>query len=64
MALEVSPFPRPEWSPVPREGCVGVEGRVLLAIAMLRFAQSATVDEHAAEHDIDVRQPVQLFPAS
>ena len=51
--------PRPEWSPVPRPGCVNVEGRVLLAraglaVAMLRFDVQGTIDEHAAGHDIDV----------
>jgi quercetin dioxygenase-like cupin family protein len=59
MTIEVSPFPRPDWSPLPREGCVNVEGRVLLeldrlTIAMLRFETGATIDEHAAPHDIDV----------
>src|SRR5579871_317613 len=51
--------PRPEWSPLPRAGCAGVEGRVLmvrdgLAVAMLRFEPRATIDEHSAQHDIDV----------
>jgi quercetin dioxygenase-like cupin family protein len=45
--------------PVPREGCVGVESRVLfvdeeIGVAMLRFAPHGTIDEHAAPHDIDV----------
>jgi quercetin dioxygenase-like cupin family protein len=51
--------PRPEWSPVPRPGCVNVEGKVLLAreglvLAMLKFDARATIDEHAAGHEIDV----------
>ncbi len=59
MAVDVQPVPRPEWSPVPREGCRGVEGKVLLrrerlAVAMLRFAPEATIDEHAAAWEIDV----------
>ena len=52
-------FQRPEWTPLPRAGCVGVEGRVVLVdetlgVAMLRFAPRATIDEHDATHDIDV----------
>lgn len=52
-------MPRPDWSPVPRPGCVNVEGRVLLnqeglGLAMLRFGPNGTIDEHAAGHDIDV----------
>jgi quercetin dioxygenase-like cupin family protein len=36
-----------------------VEGRVLLvreglAVAMLRFGLEATIDEHAADHEVDV----------
>jgi quercetin dioxygenase-like cupin family protein len=51
--------PRPDWSPVPRPGCVNVEGRVLLlreglAVAMLKFDAEATIDEHAAPYEIDV----------
>jgi quercetin dioxygenase-like cupin family protein len=38
---------------------VNVDGRVLLVregllVAMLRFGPEATIDEHAADHDIDV----------
>ena len=55
----IEPQPRPDWSPLPREGCVNVEGRVLLvgdglAIAMLRFAPNATIDPHAATFPVDV----------
>ena len=55
----IEPQPRPDWSPVPREGCVGVEGRVLLRneqtlLANLRFAAHATIDEHSAPYGIDV----------
>jgi quercetin dioxygenase-like cupin family protein len=51
--------PKPEWSPLPRPGCVNVEFRVLLgsddlAIANLKFQQNATIDEHDADFDIDV----------
>lgn len=55
----VEPQPKPEWSAVPREGCKGVEFRVLLRrqgliVANLRFAAGATIDRHSAPHDIDV----------
>ena len=55
----VESFLRGDWSPVPREGCIGVEGRVLgrsgpVFLALLRFAESATIDEHSATFDIDV----------
>lgn len=53
------PSPRNEWSPLPFEGCVGVEGRVLLdrdtlVVASLRFSHSATIHEHAAPFAVDV----------
>ena len=40
MTVDIRPFPRPEWSPLP--GAVGVEGKVLVReggffIAMLQF---------------------------
>ena len=59
MTQEPQPIPRPDWSPLPHEGCVNVDGRVLLArdglgLAMLRFAPQGTIHEHAAPHDIDV----------
>ncbi|HEY1012355.1 MAG TPA: hypothetical protein VGE07_06575, partial [Herpetosiphonaceae bacterium] len=59
MPPEVLPVPRPDWSPLPDEGCRGVEGRVLLrqphlSLAMLRFAPGGTIHEHAAEIEIDV----------
>ncbi len=52
-------MPRQHWTPVPRPGCVNVDGRVLLvrdglALAMLRFSPEATIDEHAADHEVDV----------
>ena len=52
-------FQRPEWTPLPRAGCVEVEDRVVLVdetlgIAMLSLAPRATIDEHDATHDIDV----------
>jgi hypothetical protein len=30
MEPEIRPFPRPDWSPLPFEGRVGVKGRVLV----------------------------------
>jgi len=50
---------QPDWAPVPRPGCVNVEGKVLLvregvALAMLRFQPEATIDEHSAQHEFDV----------
>jgi quercetin dioxygenase-like cupin family protein len=48
---QIEPFARPDWSPLPDEGCVGVEGKVLVRsgdffIAMLRFERNATIHEH------------------
>ena len=59
MIPDVAPVPRPEWSPVPREGCVGVESKLLLraddlSLALLRFDAHAEIDEHAAPHEIVV----------
>jgi quercetin dioxygenase-like cupin family protein len=56
MSVDVRPFPRPEWSPLPYEGCVGVEGKVLVReddffIAMLRFSENATIHEHPGPND-------------
>jgi quercetin dioxygenase-like cupin family protein len=54
MTVDIRPFPRPEWSPLP--GAVGVEGKVLVReedffVAMLRFSEHATVHEHPGETD-------------
>ena len=56
MAPDIRPWPRPEWSPLPYEGCVGVDGRVLVRedeffIAHLRFTENATVHEHPGPND-------------
>jgi quercetin dioxygenase-like cupin family protein len=53
------PSGNPNWTPLPRAGCVGVETRVVLVdddlgVAMLRFAIGGTIDEHSAPHDIEV----------
>jgi len=51
MTVDIRPFPRPEWSPLPYDGCIGVEGKVLVReedffVAMLRFPEHATIHEH------------------
>jgi quercetin dioxygenase-like cupin family protein len=56
VTVDVAPVPRPQWSPLPYEGCVGVEGKVLVReadffVAMLRFAAHATIHEHPGEND-------------
>jgi quercetin dioxygenase-like cupin family protein len=57
--IRPTPVPRPDWSPLPFEGCVGVDGKVLLRaedvnVAILRFGPQATIHEHPATIDIDV----------
>jgi quercetin dioxygenase-like cupin family protein len=56
MTLRIEPFARPEWSPLPFEGCVDVVGKVLVReadffIAILRFGPHATIHEHPGESD-------------
>ena len=56
MTPDVRPFPRPNWSPLPFDGCVGVEGKVLVSeddffVAMLRFTEQATIHEHPGPND-------------
>ncbi len=56
MTVDVRPFARPEWSALPYEGCVGVEGKVLVReedffVAMLRFAPNGTIHEHPGPND-------------
>jgi mannose-6-phosphate isomerase-like protein (cupin superfamily) len=56
MTVDIRPFPRPEWSPLPHEGCVDVEGKVLIReddffLAMLRFGSAGTIHEHPGEND-------------
>jgi quercetin dioxygenase-like cupin family protein len=55
----IEQMPRPHWQRVPRQGTVGVTGRVLLnrsgiVVANLKFAPGASIDEHAAPIEIDV----------
>jgi quercetin dioxygenase-like cupin family protein len=57
--MEIEPFARAEWTPLPYEGSRNVMGKVLLVrpglvIALLRFDRDATIHEHAAPHPIDV----------
>ena len=54
--VDVARVPRPEWEPLPFEGCVGVEGRVLVReadffVANLRFGPHATIHEHPGPND-------------
>jgi quercetin dioxygenase-like cupin family protein len=57
---EVEPWPRPDWTPVPRPGTTGVQTRLLAytegeeLLAQLRFEPHATIDEHDAPYPIDV----------
>jgi quercetin dioxygenase-like cupin family protein len=57
--ISAQPIPRPEWALLKRQGCRGVESKLLLekrdlVVALLRFIPNATIDEHAAPHPIDV----------
>jgi quercetin dioxygenase-like cupin family protein len=54
--LRLEASPRPEWSPLPYEGCVGVEGKVLVSeptffFSLLRFEQNGTIHEHPGDND-------------
>jgi quercetin dioxygenase-like cupin family protein len=57
---DVAPVPRPAWHPLPFEGCVNVEFKVLLAdeprllLAMLRFGPNGTIHEHPGPEDTTV----------
>jgi len=56
MPVQIEPFVRPDWEPLPMPGCRNVEGRVIfrddaLLLAVLRFAQDGTIHEHAGEND-------------
>jgi len=57
--LDIRSNPQPGWAPVTREGCAGVEARVLLGgsnlvVLMLRLGEAATIDLHAAPHHVDI----------
>jgi quercetin dioxygenase-like cupin family protein len=56
MTVDIRDWPRPEWSPLPFEGAVGVESRVLIRehgffVAQLRFSEHATIHEHPGPND-------------
>ena len=56
MTVDVRPFPRLGWDPLPGDGVVGVLGRVLVReddffVAQLRFSEHATIHEHPGERD-------------
>lgn len=56
MTVDIRPFPRLGWDPLPGEGVVGVVGRVVIReegffVAQLRFSAHATVHEHPGERD-------------
>jgi quercetin dioxygenase-like cupin family protein len=56
MTVDIRTSPRPDWSPLPFDGCVGVEGKVLVRepdffVAMLRFAPGGTIHEHPGPND-------------
>jgi quercetin dioxygenase-like cupin family protein len=54
---KVESFKRPDWEPVPYEGVVNVEGRVLgvfddaLGLALLRFGEHGHIHPHAGPND-------------
>jgi len=55
VSVQVRPFPRAEWSPVP--SAKGVESRALLHeeslfVAQLRFSEHATIPEHPSPNTI------------
>jgi quercetin dioxygenase-like cupin family protein len=56
LTVDVARVPRSEWSPLPGDGVVGVEGKVLVReddffVAMLRFSPHATIHEHPGAND-------------
>jgi quercetin dioxygenase-like cupin family protein len=59
MPIDIQPINRPEWTPLPFEGCRNVDSKGLLrldhlSLAMLRFGPEGTIHEHAADIVIDV----------
>jgi quercetin dioxygenase-like cupin family protein len=56
MTVDLRPFPRPGWDPLPGDGVVGVVGRVLVQeedffVAQLRFSEHATIEPHPGVRD-------------
>jgi quercetin dioxygenase-like cupin family protein len=55
MSVDIRPFPRLGWDPLPGDGVVGVVGRVLVRegdyfVAQLRFSEHATIHEHPGDN--------------
>ena len=53
---EIRPFKRPDWEPVPMEGFVNVEGKVIvgdddLVLALLRFGEHGHINPHAGPNN-------------
>jgi quercetin dioxygenase-like cupin family protein len=56
MTVDIRPFPRVGWDPLPGDGGVGVVGRLLVSddaffVAQLRFTENASINPHAGERD-------------
>jgi quercetin dioxygenase-like cupin family protein len=56
LSVDIACVPRAEWRPLPGDGVVGVEGKVLVReedffIAVLRFTRRATIHEHPGAND-------------
>jgi quercetin dioxygenase-like cupin family protein len=56
VTVDIRPFARLGWDPLPGDGVVGVTGRVLVReetffVAQLRFSEHATINPHAGERD-------------
>ena len=55
MTVDIRPFPRPGWDPLPNS--TGIVGRLLIHendfffVAQLRFSEHAAITEHAGEND-------------
>ena len=57
--LKIEAFQRPDWTPLPFDGCNNVSAKALqrfphIAFAMLRFEPNGNIHEHPAEIEIDV----------
>jgi quercetin dioxygenase-like cupin family protein len=54
--MRIERVPRPEWEPLPYEGCRGVQGKVLVRerdffMALLSFTAEGTIHEHPGPND-------------
>lgn len=57
--MDIQRFVREQREPLPFEGCRSVDGKVLLvqeglSLALLRFAENATIHKHPAPFPVDV----------